>query len=341
LDNGRSIEIGLITSEAFLGTRTFMSRMHDGPKRVDSKRGFRKNNGSNAGEEQLAPTGTSKDAIPLPIAGIPTSRGILDSDFPTQSRLTTWAPDPRVLLRFTSEEHASGTEEFRGLRSKLYQFRERASLRKILVASALPREGRSFMAANLAQVMACQQECPTLLLDADLRTPSLHLALGTSPSPGLSEFLLGEADADEVIQRGSIPNLLFVPAGRPVSGQSELLSNGRFKLLLEEVSSLFEWIIIDSTATVPVSDSGIIANYCDGALMVVRSSATPFDVVRKARERLRPERLLGVVLNDVRTESDQASVIDRRKDSHATQTWRLDSSLTGSERHPQQEVQPN
>src|ERR1700678_2432391 len=86
------------------------------------------------------------------------------------------------------------TEEFRTLRSRLYHTREKMPLKKILVASALPKEGKSFTAANLAQVMVRQHGRRVLLIDADLRNPRLHLMLGTTEAPGLSDYLQAESD---------------------------------------------------------------------------------------------------------------------------------------------------
>jgi capsular exopolysaccharide synthesis family protein len=193
-------------------------------------------------------------------------------------------------------------EEFRTLRSRLYQLREKQPLRKLLITSSVHKEGRSFIAANLAQVMTRQPGCRALLIDADLRNPYLHSALGTFQSPGLAEYLLGEAEESGIIQRGQMENLFFIPSGRPVSGQTEMLSNGRIKVLLDRLEPLFDWIVIDSPAAMPVSDSGVIAGFCDGVLMVVRSNATPFDLVRKTLQKFQVERLAGVVLNGIPVE---------------------------------------
>ncbi|HLV85904.1 MAG TPA: CpsD/CapB family tyrosine-protein kinase [Candidatus Sulfotelmatobacter sp.] len=216
-----------------------------------------------------------------------------------QCSCMTWAPNTQTMLFLEGNREGSGQEQFRMLRSRIYQSRERGPLKSILITSALPGEGRSFTAANLALALACQERCRVLLVDADLRNPSLHQSLGTLSAPGLSDYLSGEEDEFGILQRGQAANLFFVASGRPVSGQSEVVSNGRLKLLLDRLGPLFEWIIIDSPAAMPVLDSGLIANYCDGVLMVVRSESTPFDVVRKARERFRDEHLLGVVLNGI------------------------------------------
>jgi Mrp family chromosome partitioning ATPase len=84
-----------------------------------------------------------------------------------------------------------------------------------------------------------------------------------------------------------------------VSSPAELVANGRLKFLLNRIEPLFDWIIIDSPPAVPVSDAGLLANYCDGVLMVVRSNATPFDIARKARQEFREDHVVGVVLNGI------------------------------------------
>lgn len=210
-----------------------------------------------------------------------------------------WEPDLKTMLFFNGEDHLPGTEEFRTLRSRLYQLREKQTLKKILVTSSLPKEGKSFVAANLAQVMVRQHGRRALLIDGDLRGPRLHQTLGTTSTPGLSEYLQGEVDEMGTMQRGPMENLFFIPAGRPVDNPAELVANGRLKFLLNRVEQLFDWIILDSPPAVLVSDAALLANYCDGVLMVVRSSATPFDIARKARQEFKDKHLVGVVLNGI------------------------------------------
>jgi len=136
-----------------------------------------------------------------------------------------------------------------------------------------------------------------------LRNPRLHSALGTVRAPGFSEYLLQEVEEFGIMQKGTPDNLFFIPAGRPIAGPTELVANGRLKFLMDRVEPLFDWIIVDSPPAVPVSDACLLANYCDGVLMVVRSDSTPFDIVRKARDRFPEESLVGVVLNVI--ESDR------------------------------------
>jgi protein-tyrosine kinase len=210
---------------------------------------------------------------------------------------TNWSPDPRTMLFFQEDDTRLGAEEFRTLRSRLYQIREKMPLKRLMVTSALPKEGKSFVAANLAQVMVRQHGRRALVIDADLRNPGMHRHLGASQSPGLADYLLGDCDEFSALQRGPMDNLFFMPAGRAASSAPELLSNGRLKLFLQRVEPLFDWIIVDTSPVIPVSDATLVAKYCDGIVMVVRSNATPSDLARRAREEFPDKMLLGVVLN--------------------------------------------
>jgi len=214
-----------------------------------------------------------------------------------------WNPDRTTMLFLNGDDSARGTEEFRTLRSRLYHLREKMPLKKLLVTSALPKEGKSFTASNLAQVMVRQHGRRALLIDADLRAPRLHTMLGTTSDPGLSDYLLGKNDEFSIMQRGPLENLFFIPSGTGAADPAELVGNGRLKLLLQRVEPLFDWIIIDSPPAIPVSDASVLAKTCDGVLMVVRSNVTPSDFARKARQEFPDQALVGVVLNGTHGDS--------------------------------------
>ncbi len=285
-----------------------MSRIHEALKKAEQDRAAAQANpagSSQTGESaaiasSVPGTAGMENATPSAISSGPS----LSAAFTFDSLLarcvqSNWSPDNKTMLFFNSDEHAYGTEEFRTLRSRLYQMREKQSLKKVLVTSSLPKEGKTFVAANLAQVMVQQHGRRALLIDADLRAARLHLAFGTSAAPGLAEYLMGGADEFGIMQRGIMENLFFIPSGGAVSNPAELVANGRLKFLLNRVEALFDWIIIDSPPAVPVSDPQLLANYCDGVLMVVRSDATPFDIARKACEEFSGKHLVGVVLNGI------------------------------------------
>ena len=216
-----------------------------------------------------------------------------------RSRRTRWVPDPKTMLFFGTEEHAAGMEEFRTLRSRLYQAREKQPLSRLLVTSALPKEGKTFTSANLGQVIVRQHGRRALLIDADLRNPQLHDLLGAEPGPGLSEYLQGQVDEAAILQRGPMDNLFLIPAGRAGSNPAELLANGRLKFLLNCMQPVFDWIIIDSPPAVPVADAALLSNDCDGVLLVVRSNSTPIDAARRARNEFTERNVVGVVLNGI------------------------------------------
>src|SRR5579863_408314 len=270
-----------------------MSRIHEALKKAEQDRA------ASAGQPSLvtpvvdaeisADTGT-------PAVGSPFG---LDTLLARNVRLE-WKPDPATMLFMNGDEGARGTEEFRTLRSRLYHVPESMPLKKILVTSALPREGKSFTSSNLAQVMVRQHGRRVLLIDADLRAPRLHAMLGTTSDPGLSDYLQGKNDEFSIVQRGALENLFFIPSGSGVADPAELVGNGRLKLLLQRVEALFDWIIIDSPPAVPVSDASVLAKACDGVLLVVRSNETPFDIARKAREQFPEQALVGIVLNGTR-----------------------------------------
>ena len=283
-----------------------MSRIHEALKRAEQERaagqggrGEAVQNAVPASEDKV--TSAAPDFSTTPVsAGMPAFSSPFTFDtLLARCAQSDWDPDKKTMLFFNSEEQGYGSEEFRTLRSRLYQMREKQPLKKVLVTSALPKEGKSFVAANLAQVLVRQHGRRALLIDADLRGARLHLALGTSAKPGLSEYLMNETDEFGAMQRGPMENLFFIPSGREVMNPAELVANGRMKTLLNRVEQLFDWIVIDSPPAVPVSDASLMANYCDGVLMVVRSNATPFDIARKARQEFDEKSLIGVVLNGI------------------------------------------
>ncbi len=279
-----------------------MSRIHEALKKAEQERAA-----SQPMPLESSPLGEIAN-IPPPITPVVAGSAAAAPQLSTQFTFDTllarstpasWNPHPATMLFFSQQEHAPGMEEFRTLRSRLYQMREKMPLKKLLVSSSLPKEGKSFVAANLAQVMVKQHGRRVLLIDADLRGPKLHECLGAPSTPGLSDYLMGQADEFSIVQRGPMENLCFIPAGSFVSTPAEVVANGRLKFLLTRVEALFDWIIIDSPPAVPVSDASLLANFCDGVLLVVRSNVTPFDAARKARAEFRDKQLVGVVLNGI------------------------------------------
>ena len=209
----------------------------------------------------------------------------------------TWTLDPQTNAFAAGAKGKIGAERFRTLRSRLYQIADTRTLKRIMITSSVPFEGKSFVCANLAQAIVHQQNRRVLLIDADLRMPTLHKFLTAPKTPGLANYLRGDVDEFAVIQKGLQSNLFFIPAGDEVSAPSELLLNARMKRLVDFASEAFDWIILDSPPALPVHDPTVLAGLCDGVLFVVRAGGTHVDVAAKASAEFRKRNLLGVVFN--------------------------------------------
>ncbi len=207
-----------------------------------------------------------------------------------------WAADPTLNV-FEPGQEGHAAEQFRTLRSRLYQYRGSHALKTLLVTSSMAGEGKTFVASNLARAIVRQQERRVLVIDADLRRPRLHTAFGATRTPGLGDYLRGKADELAIIQHGPEGTLCLIACGEAVDHPSELLSNGRLKTLLERVGPAFDWVIFDSPPCLPVADAGIIGHACDGVLLVVRAGYTPAALVLKSKEELKQRNIVGVVLN--------------------------------------------
>jgi protein-tyrosine kinase len=210
-----------------------------------------------------------------------------------------WQFDPNVNVFVNTGLSPHAAEQFRTLRTRLYQLRSSQPLRTVLVTSALAREGKTFVTTNLAQAIVHQPDRRALIIDADLRRARLHLPFGAPMAPGLAEYLRGEADEMAIIQHGHEGNLCLIPGGQQTTNPSELLSNGRLKKLLDRMTPVFDWVILDSPPCVPVADSCIIAALCDAVILVVRAGSTQTEVAQKACQELQGRNVVGVVLNAI------------------------------------------
>lgn len=203
--------------------------------------------------------------------------------------------DSNVFVRAVSTNAA---EQFRTLRSRLQQIRNDQPLRTILITSSVSGEGKTFVASNLAHAIVRKADQRAILIDADLRRPRLHKLLGAPSTPGLSDYLSGNADVMQIIQHGAqSEGLCFIPAGSAVTNHSELLSGEKVKTLLNHLTTIFDWVIIDSPPCLPVADAGVLATLCDGVLVVLRANSTPAAAVQKSCQQLEGRNVVGVVLN--------------------------------------------
>jgi capsular exopolysaccharide synthesis family protein len=196
-------------------------------------------------------------------------------------------------------------ESYRSLRSALWLSTDMAKRpRMMLITSALPHEGKSTVAANLAHTLALGGS-RVLLVDADLTRGTLHELMHLQQEPGLSQLLSHPADTDKIVQTNSIPNLSFISCGFWVANPGELLLGAALDELLAYWRSQFDYVIIDSCPILAADYTTTLAAKMDGTLFVVRSRFSTERQVRSALEILqnRRSRILGVVFNraDVRS----------------------------------------
>ncbi len=208
-------------------------------------------------------------------------------------------------------ERGAAVEQFRSLRSRIFELRDISPLKTILVTSGLPQEGKSFVSTNLAMSLARHKNSKVLLIDGDMRRYSLHQILGCESHPGLADYLAGKATLVEVMQRpepfdkmtpgaASIQqNLTFIAGGNGGDKAADLSGSPRFEELIRLASPHFDWIIVDSSPVVPVSDAVNLARSCDGVLLVARGGVTKFTVAQRAQSELKASNILGFVLNAV------------------------------------------
>ena len=200
-----------------------------------------------------------------------------------------------------TDPKSSLAESYRTLRTNLQRSGRVRSLKSILVTSAVKGEGRTRTVANLAVITSAIEGHRTLLVDADLRKPELHKLFQVSQSPGLSNFLQGSIELNEVIRPTLIGNLRLIPSGDPLRGAAELFHSPRLKGMMETLASQYDMIFFDSPPVIPFTDSAILSSHVDGIILVVKARETRKEVVRRAKDLLNKseDRLLGVVFNRV------------------------------------------
>jgi polysaccharide biosynthesis transport protein len=192
-------------------------------------------------------------------------------------------------------------ESYRALRTSLLLTSVGGPPRVILVTSALPEEGKTTTSINVAIVLA-QKGTRVLLVDADLRRPSIHKTLSMGPRSGLSNVLTGNTSLEQAIIRSSIlPNLFLLPAGTPPPNPAELLASSNMKDVLAQLREQYDHIVIDTPPTLSVTDAVVMSSRADRVILVIRSGQTTKQALRRARDLLLQvnAKLCGVLMNAV------------------------------------------
>lgn len=195
-------------------------------------------------------------------------------------------------------------EQFRRLAATLHTAQGASGLRTLMVTSASPGDGKTLTAINLALVLSESYRRNVLLVDADLRNPSIGDIADVTGSAGLSEALRSSAE-QKLALLSLRPGLTLLPAGRPDPDPIGGLTSMRMRRILEEASQRFDWVILDAPPIGPVADAALLGEMTQGALLVVRAGRTHHELVKKAIEIFGREKILGVILNAVELDSSR------------------------------------
>jgi polysaccharide biosynthesis transport protein len=218
-----------------------------------------------------------------------------------RQKLTLASSKEAVELVTQSRPRSQMAESYRALRTSLLLTFAGGPPKVILITSALPEEGKTTTSVNSAIVLA-QKGTTVLLIDADLRRPSIHKTLGMGPKIGLSNVLTGAATLQQAIIPSTIlPELFILPAGTPPPNPAELLASTKMKNVLEELRKQFDHIVIDSPPTLSVTDAVVMSTSADAVVLVIRSGHTTKPALRRARDILLQvnARVCGVLVNAV------------------------------------------
>jgi receptor protein-tyrosine kinase len=217
-----------------------------------------------------------------------------------QIRQEPYSPSPGSYLIDPNRPHDAHTEEFRTLRTRLNHLQKLQPIHSVVVTSACPAEGKSFTSVNLALAEAQLEGNLTLLADFDFRRPVLHNIFQLDRAPGITDYLRGKVPLATALRRLAGTNLFLMPAGESVNNPLELLNLPEAKDLIEQLPSLFNWVLLDSPPLLFAADANLLATMCDGTVLVVRIGSTTIDSVTRALQSLCENNLLGIVANGAR-----------------------------------------
>jgi exopolysaccharide/PEP-CTERM locus tyrosine autokinase len=201
-----------------------------------------------------------------------------------------------------SQEQNRYTDVYKVLRTQILRKLNERNTNTLAVTSPGPGEGKSLTTLNVAISMAMELDKTVLLVDTDLRNPSLHRLLGLGKVPGLSDYLTNGTPLNELLIHPGIPRLVILPAGKSITNSAEMMSSQRMAKLVQEMKVRYpsRYVLFDLPPLLNVADAAVFAPLVDAAIMVVEEGVTQGDAAQRAAALLPPDKLIGTVLNKVR-----------------------------------------
>lgn len=206
-------------------------------------------------------------------------------------------PETRIL--FHTDASGPGVERYRLLRLRLNAVRAEAEIKTVLITSPSPREGKSTLALNLASVLAEKKKQSVLILEGDLRRPSLARELGLRLPSGLTQCTRSDLGLQSAIYKVEPFGFYLFPAGKPTDNPAELLNSEWFAETMARLAESFDWVIIDSPPAIPVVDAASLNRRADATIVVARADRTQQDAITETIQLLGQDRVLAIILNAV------------------------------------------
>lgn len=196
-------------------------------------------------------------------------------------------------------------EAYRILRTNIEFSNIDKNIKTILVTSAQQNEGKSTSISNLASTFASLENKKVLIIDCDLRNPSVHKMFNVSNISGLTDVLTGQKDIDKCIEKTKVKNLDILKAGKIPPNPSEILQSKKMRNFMEVIKEYYDYIFIDSPPVGIVADASILAQYSDGTILLVAANEADIEAVKVAKERLEGvnANILGAILNKFEVDS--------------------------------------
>ena len=231
---------------------------------------------------------------------------------PASHKVVAHSATPIFFERLVVHENAEpvAVEQYRKVAAILHQSQMEKGNKVVMIASAQAAEGKTLTAANLALTLSESYRRRVLLIDADLRRPSLNRLFGLPHASGLSESL--KAPGDRPLQLLTIsPSLALLPGGRPDDDPMSGLTSGRMQQIIEQAASEFDWVILDTPPVTLLTDTHLLAAMVDSAVLVINAGSTPCGLVQQTIESIGREKIVGVVLNRVEASALKAASYDQ------------------------------